>query len=363
MAATPDESPARAGAGPAQDAPRGPGAGEREDDPAHTATRLFIDHRELLFSVVYNMLGSVADTEDVLQETWLSWSGKNRRAPLAEIGNPRAYLVRIAVNHALARQSAIASRRETYVGPWLPEPLVTDDTAGLAPDTADHAVRTDSVSMAMLVVLEALTPLERAVFVLHEVFGYPHTETAVMLDRTAASVRQLAHRARAHVHARRPRYRAHPRVRREATERFVAAALGGDIHALMGILAPDVTVWIDGGGARQAAGPRPVHGREKAARLLSDYATRRAEEPDIRYRRVNGDDAAVLFTGDSPYAVMVMDLTLEGDQVSGVYIVTNPAKLTHVRPDDEGNAPEEDPAPGRPEPIARPRQDGENRTS
>jgi RNA polymerase sigma-70 factor (ECF subfamily) len=204
MAAIPDDSPATGGAEPAQDAPRGPGTGKRQDGLAHDTTRLFVDHRELLFSVVYNMLGSVADTEDVLQETWLSWSGKNRRAPLAEVGNPRAYLVRIAVNHALARQTAIASRRETYIGSWLPEPLVADATTGLAPDTADHAVRTDSVSMAMLVVLETLTPLERAVFVLHEVFGYPHTEIAGMLDRSPASVRQLAHRARAHVHARRP---------------------------------------------------------------------------------------------------------------------------------------------------------------
>ncbi|GAA2268997.1 RNA polymerase sigma-70 factor [Streptomyces atrovirens] len=349
MAAIPDDGPAAGGTGPVRDAPRGPGTGNRRDGPAQDATRLFVDHRELLFSVVYNMLGSVADTEDVLQETWLSWSGRNRRAQAAEIGNPRAYLVRIAVNHALARRTAIASRRETYVGPWLPEPLVADAATGLAPDTADHAVRTDSLSMAMLVVLETLTPLERAVFVLHEVFGYPHTEIAGMLDRSHASVRQLAHRARAHVHARRPRYRAHPRVRREATERFVAAALGGDIHALMEILAPDVTVWIDGGGARQAAGLRPVHGREKAARMLAGYATRRIEDPDIRYRRVNGDDAAVLFTGDSPYAVMVMDLTPDGDRVSGVYVVTNPAKLTHVRPDDGRNPPGRDTAPGRPD--------------
>ncbi|WP_405583210.1 sigma-70 family RNA polymerase sigma factor [Streptomyces sp. NBC_01190] len=344
MAATPVDSPATGGAGPAQDAPRGPSTENRRDGPAHTVTRLFVDHRELLFSVVYNMLGSVADTEDVLQETWLSWSGKNRRAPLAEIDNPRAYLVRIGVNHALARQTAIASRRETYVGPWLPEPLVTDTTAGLAPDTADHAVRVHSVSMAMLVVLETLTPLERAVFVLNEVFGYPHTEIAGMLDRQPATVRQLAHRARSHVRARRPRYRTHPRVRREAIERFVAAALGGDIRALMEILAPDVTIWIDGGGARQAAGVRPVHGREKAARTLAGYATRRTEDLDIRYRRANGDDAAVLFTGDSPYAVMVMDLTPDGDQVSGVYIVTNPAKLTRIGP-DKLNVPDEVTAP------------------
>ncbi|WP_149831267.1 RNA polymerase sigma factor SigJ [Streptomyces tailanensis] len=351
MAAISDDGPATGGAA-APDAPREPGGGTRRRDPAHTPTRYFVDHRELLFSVVYNMLGSVADTEDVLQETWLSWSGKNRRAPLADIGNPRAYLVRIAVNHALARRTVVASRREAYIGTWLPDPLVSDAATGLAPDTADHAVRTDAVSMAMLVVLETLTPLERAVFVLHEVFGYPHTEIADMLDRSATAVRQLARRARSHVHARRPRYRAHPRVRREATERFVAAALGGDIGALMEILAPDVTVWIDGGGARPTAGLRPVHGRDKVARMLVGYATRRTEDVDIRYRRVNGDDAAVLFAGDSPYGVMVMDLTPEGDHVRSVYIVTNPDKLAHVRP-DELNEPDEldedGTSPGRPE--------------
>ncbi|MGW3354242.1 RNA polymerase sigma factor SigJ [Streptomyces bungoensis] len=314
--------------------------------PAQDATRLFADHRELLFSVVYNMLGSVADTEDVLQETWLAWSGRNSRAPLAEIGNPRAYLVRVAVNRALARQAAVASRRETYLGPWLPEPLVADAATGPAPDTADdHAVRAESVSLAMLVVLETLTPLERAVFVLHEVFGYPHTEIAGMLDRSPASVRQLSHRARSHVRARRPRYRAHPRVRREATERFVAAALGGDIAALMEILAPDVTVWIDSGGTGDAAGLRPVHGRERAARMMAGYATRRTGDLAVRHRRVNGDDAAVLFSGDSPYAVMVMDLSPDGDQVSGVYIVTNSDKLAHVRPDetDASRRPDEEP--------------------
>ncbi|MGI5460537.1 RNA polymerase sigma factor SigJ [Streptomyces sp. CA-249302] len=286
------------------------------------ATDVFMDHRELLFSLVYNMLGSVADTEDVLQDTWLSWSARGTDG----IAHPRAYLVRIAVNHALQRQATISRRRETYVGPWLPEPLVADEET---PD--DPALRTESVSLAMLVVLESLTPLERAVFVLNEVFGYPHTEIADIVDRKPSAVRQLAHRARTHVHARRPLYQAHPRVRREATERFVRAALGGDIGELMEILAPDVTVWSDGGGKRRATGLRPVHGRDKVVRLISSFTTRR-DRPhlDLSYRRVNGDDAAVLFEGDSPYAVMVMDLTPEGDRVSGVYIVTNPDKLTHV---------------------------------
>ncbi|GAA3782539.1 RNA polymerase sigma factor SigJ [Streptomyces chiangmaiensis] len=314
---------------------------ERTDHPpgdqAGTATQVFVDHRELVFAVVYNMLGSVADTEDVLQDTWLSWTGRMARGQGDGIDNPRAYLVRIAVNHALARRAAITRRRETYVGSWLPEPLV--DRA--APDdSAERALRSESVSLAMLVVLESLTPLERAVFVLHEVFGYAHTEIAEVLERSPGAVRQLAHRARAHVHARRPLHRAHPRVRQEATERFVRASLGGDIAALMEILAPDVTVWTDGGG-KAAAGLRPVHGRDKAARLLAGYAARHGAGFDIRYRRVNGDDSAVVFAGDSPYAVMVMDLTPEGDKVSDVFIVTNPDKLAHVRRDERAAAKEE----------------------
>ncbi|MDH6437877.1 RNA polymerase sigma factor (sigma-70 family) [Streptomyces sp. SAI-144] len=291
------------------------------------ATGVFVEHRELLFGVVYNMLGSVTDTEDVLQDTWLSWS----RRGAGGIDNPRAYLVRIAVNHALQRRAVVNRRRETYVGPWLPEPLVTDEAGA-----DDPALRTESVSLAMLVVLESLSPLERAVFVLHEVFGYAHTEIAEIIDRTPAAVRQLAHRARAHVHARRPLYEARPRVRREATERFVRAAVGGDIAELMEILAPDVTVWTDGGGMRKQA-LRPVHGREKAARLLNGYAKRggaRALGLELRYRRVNGDDAAVLFDHDSPYAVIVLDLTPEGDRVSNLFVVTNPDKLTHVHKEE-----------------------------
>ncbi|MFJ8778180.1 RNA polymerase sigma factor SigJ [Streptomyces sp. NPDC102476] len=293
------------------------------------ATGVFVEHRELLFGVVYNMLGSVTDTEDVLQDTWLSWS----RRGAGGIDNPRAYLVRIAVNHALQRRAVVNRRRETYVGPWLPEPLLTEEASA-----DDPALRTESVSLAMLVVLESLSPLERAVFVLHEVFGYAHTEIAEIIDRTPAAVRQLAHRARAHVHARRPVYEAHPRVRREATERFVRAALGGDIAELMEILAPDVTVWTDGGGMRKQA-LRPVHGREKAARLLTGYAKRGGAQAlgasmELRYRRVNGDDAAVLFEHDSPYAVIVLDLTPEGDRVSNLFVVTNPDKLTHVRKEE-----------------------------
>jgi RNA polymerase sigma factor (sigma-70 family) len=304
------------------------------DSPAATAaaaaTRVFLDHRELLFSIVYNMLGSVADTEDVLQETWLAWAPRSQAPRGERIDNPRGYLVRIAVRQALARQAAIRRRRETYVGPWLPEPLVAPlaDAAspGDAGDAADAAVRTEAVSMALLVVLETLTPLERAVFVLAEVFGYNHPEIAEILGRRPAAIRQLAHRAREHVRARRPRYRADPRLRRQVTERFVAAVSGGDLPALLRLLAPEVTLWADGGGKAPAAGPRPVHGRDRVARLLA----RSRRGLDVRYRQVNGDPAVLLFAGDSPFAVIVLDLTPDGEQVCGIYTVTNPDKLSRV---------------------------------
>jgi RNA polymerase sigma-70 factor (ECF subfamily) len=297
------------------------GQNDTMKDSGDDTTRVFADHRELLFSVVYNLLGSVADTEDVLQDTWLAWAPRD----LAQIASPRAYLVRIAVNAALAWKATAGRRRETYVGPWLPEPLVTEAT-----DAADPAVRAEAVSIALLVVLETLTPLERAVFVLHEVFGYPHAEIADILDRTPPTIRQLAHRAREHVHARRPRYQADPRVRQVVTERFLAAALGGDLDALLQILAPDVTMWTDGGGKAKAAALRPVHGRDKVARMIAGVATRAPEDLDVRYRTVNGDPSALLFDHDAPFAVMVIELSSQGDQVAGIYAVTNPDKLTRI---------------------------------
>ncbi|MEW2287536.1 RNA polymerase sigma factor SigJ [Streptomyces sp. NPDC047841] len=307
------------------------------DNGTDAATQTFLDHRELLFAVAYNMLGTVTDAEDVLQETWLSWTartdaGKAGRAP--EVEHPRAYLVRITVRQALGRRARIARRRETYVGPWLPEPLLTDvpPAEGAGEDAAERALRTESVSLTLLVVLETLTPLERAVFVLHEVFGYAHTETADILGRSPAAVRQLAHRARAHVRARRPRYHAHPRVRRQATQRFLAAALGGDLGALLEILAPRATLWTDGGGKAQAA-PRPIQGRDKVARAVTGFAARQAAGLEIQHRDVNGDAAVVVFADGSPRAVMVLDLDSDGEQVREVYLVTNPDKLSALDPD------------------------------
>jgi RNA polymerase sigma-70 factor (ECF subfamily) len=312
---------------------------------------VFVAHRELLFAVVYNLLGSVADAEDVLQETWLAWARApgTRELRGGRIEHPRAYLVRVAVRQALTRQAALRRRRETYVGPWLPEPLVTPLAGALAPgagdsaDAADAALRAEAVSVALLVVLETLTPLERAVFVLGEVFGYAHPEIAAILGRRPAAVRQLAHRAREHVRARRPRYRTDPGLHRRVTERFAAAVGGGDLPALLRLLAPDVTLWADGGGKAPAPGPRPVHGRDRVARLLTRAGAARAAEGlprlGVRYRRVNGDPALLLFAGDAPFAVVVLDPTPDGQQVSGIYAVTNPDKLARL-----GGAPSRSPA-------------------
>ncbi|PSL05973.1 RNA polymerase sigma-70 factor (ECF subfamily) [Haloactinopolyspora alba] len=324
MSDSPADHPTRQAA-PADHAPR------TEDVPrtADAATRTFVEHRRLLFSVVYNMLGSVSDAEEVLQEAWLAWSRHNDRLSNREIENPRAYLVRVAVNQALAQKAVISRRRETYVGPWLPEPLVSESAADT--DVADEVLRAESVSMALLVVLETLSPVERAVFVLHEAFGYAHTEIADILDRTPDSVRQIAHRAREHVHARRPRYQTEPATQEKVTERFIAAALGGDLVKLMDILAPDVTLWADGGGKALAAA-KPLHGRDKVARMMAGFASRPAGL-DMRFRRVNDDLSVLLFTGDTLWAVLILDLTAEGDQVREIYSITNPDKLRHIAAD------------------------------
>ncbi|WP_406278373.1 sigma-70 family RNA polymerase sigma factor [Nocardia sp. NBC_00881] len=289
-------------------------------------TERFIGFRELLFSVVYTMLGSVADTEDVLQEVWLAWAARHRSADAEPVENARAYLVRVAANTALARRAELSRRRETYVGQWLPEPLVASDD-----DVSGGVERAESLSMALLVVLETLSPLERAAFVLHDVFGFGHPEVALILNRSPAAVRQLATRARRHVHACRPRQRAEPGVHAQVTERFAAAALGGDLPALLEVLAPEVTLWTDGGGKGPATSLRPVHGRAAVAALFMSVAETLPQGVDIHYRRAGDDPCVLVFTGSSPLAVVVVDLASEGDRITSVYSITNPDKLTGIR--------------------------------
>lgn len=284
-------------------------------------TEPFGQHRRLLFAVAYDLLGSVADAEDVVQETWLRWSKTDH----ADVRDPRAYLVRTATTQALNRIRANQARRETYIGPWLPEPLVEPESDP-AVDVTERAAREQAVSLAMLVVLESLTPDERAVFVLREVFGMPHDDIANALGRTSAAIRQLAHRAREHVQARRPRFEADSAEQRRVTEEFLGACASGDLTALLGLLAPNVTLVSDGGGLAQAA-RRPILGPDKVARFMLGI-TPDALAYELDFALVNGVLGIVVY-GDGT-ARTVAQLDIVDGQVQTVYIVANPEKLQHV---------------------------------
>ena len=289
-----------------------------------TPEATFTTHRPLLVGVAYRLLGSVGDAEDVVQEAWLRWA----RVDVDTVADPAAFLVRVVSRLALDRLRRIAARREAYVGPWLPEPVLTTGSAlaGEAGDPEAEAVRAASVSFAMLVVLETLSPLERSVFVLHEAFAYSYPEIGEILDRSPAAVRQLAHRAREHVAARRPRFPADPAARRAATERFLGAAASGDLAALMKLLAPDATLWADGGGKVKAP-RRPIQGADKIARFFVAIAGE-ALPPgsSVEIAEVNGGPAAVMATPDGPVAVLQLDLDDDG-RVTDVRLVGNPDKL------------------------------------
>ncbi|WP_030418622.1 RNA polymerase sigma-70 factor [Streptomyces sp. SCSIO 75703] len=283
-----------------------------------TATDVFEEHRPVLLGVAYRMLGRLADAEDVVQDAWLRWSASDRD----DVREPRAYLVRVTTRLAIDRLRQVRARGETYVGPWLPEPYVTD-LAATEPDAAERAVLADSVSLAVLVVLESLSPLERAVFVLREAFGYPYAEIASMLERTEAAVRQLAGRARRHVDERRPRYDVDPEQRRDLTERFLAAAGGGDLAGLLALLAPDARLVGDGGGKRRAP-VRALESADKVGRFLIGVAGRGTWDT-IRHLEINGGPAVLVLAGGRPDSVVQLDVA-EG-RVQAVYIIRNPDKL------------------------------------
>jgi RNA polymerase sigma-70 factor (TIGR02957 family) len=286
----------------------------------------FDRHRRLLFGVAYQMLGSVADAEDVVQDAWLRWSAADR----GDVADPRAYLVQITTRLALDRLGSARARRESYVGPWLPEPLLTGSgpvgSAPPPPEPDEVAERGEQVSLALLVVLETLSPAERAVFVLEEAFGMPVAEVAAALGRSEAAVRQMAHRAREHVQARRPRFDADRQAQREVTERFLAAVAGGDLDALLAALAPDVVLISDGGGRTRAA-LRPITGSDKVARWLMAVTQQGAGIPDLRIEvaEVNGWPAIVGRSGAEPFASI--SLAVAGGAIEQVLVVVNPDKL------------------------------------
>ena len=282
---------------------------------ATSSTDVFVGHRNLLFTVAYEMLGSAADAEDVLQETWLRWVEVDR----AEVRDERAYLVRIVTRLALNRMRTNARRRESYVGPWLPEPLLT------TPDVAEDVELADSVSLAMLTLLETLGPTERAVFVLREVFDFGYEEIAAAVDKSPAAVRQIAHRARGHVAERRPRAEATRSEREHVMARFLAAVATGDIQSLMDVLAPDVVLVTDGGGVKKAA-LRPILGRDKVVRFLDAVSEGLEAVADVVV--VNGAPALrIVLDGELD---TIASMVVEGGVVTGLYVVRNPAKLARL---------------------------------
>ena len=280
----------------------------------------FVAHRGLLFTVAYQMLGSATDAEDAVQDTWLRWDAIGQDARAAVL-NPRAYLVQMVTRKAIDRLRSNARRREEYVGEWLPEPLLT------APDVSEDVELAESVSIAMLTVLETLTPTERAVFVLREVFDTPYGDIAAVIDKSAAAVRQIGHRAREHVAARRPRMEVSRGEQQEVVERFLAAVTQGDLQGLLGVLAPDVVLLADGGGVVQAV-VKPVNGAKRVANLLRPFS-RLAPEAQIIPVLLNGAFGARIVGTDDGYDTAISFL-VEAGRISRIYAVRNPAKLGRI---------------------------------
>lgn len=278
----------------------------------------FEDHRALLFTVAYRVLGSAADAEDAVQDTWLKWSSADR----SRVADPRAYLARIVTNVALDRLRSAQARRETYIGPWLPEPILTSSSAS-----------SEDVSVALMVLLEALSPLERAVFVLKEAFAFSYADIATAVGRSEESVRQAAHRAREHVRARRPRFH-QTRARQEAvTTRFLSAAAGGDLNQLMEMLAPDVALWTDGGGkVRQAL--RPVVGADYVAKWMAGVSSRPYEgvsPSDMTAALVELNGAPGIVFHGAGRVISTLSLVLdESGRIVTIHNVANPDKLTDI---------------------------------
>ncbi|MEU1205828.1 RNA polymerase sigma-70 factor [Nocardia sp. NPDC005825] len=281
-----------------------------------SATDTFVAYRNLLFTVAYEMLGSAADAEDVLQETWVRWA----QVDMEQVQDRRAYLVRITTRQALNRLRTMKRRKESYVGPWLPEPLLT------APDVAENFELAESMSMALMLVLETLSPTERAVFVLREVFDVGYEEIAAAVDKSTVTVRQIARRARQHVEARRPRSVVSPDQARAALESFRTALETGDPQGLLNVLAPDVVLLTDGGGIKTAARV-PIVGIERVLRnLLVGFGKINATlstEPAV----VNGNPALVVRWDDE---IGILTFRMDDTRITGLYFVRNPEKLTHI---------------------------------
>ncbi|QSB16665.1 RNA polymerase sigma-70 factor [Natronosporangium hydrolyticum] len=281
-------------------------------DP-HTAE--FTAQRDLLFGVAYRILGEVAGAEDMVQNTWLRW----REVDLAQVANPTGFLVRAVTNLAVDELRSARVRRESYVGSWLPEPILTSPD-----DPAEQATHADTISLGLLVVLETLSPLERAVFVLREAFAYRYAEIGELLGRSEETVRKLGHRARSHVQARRPRFDLDRGQHREVTQRFLAAASDGDLDGLLAMLAPQVALTSDSGG-RERAPLRVITGAEKVGRFLVGIGRHPRPGTELRLIEVNGAPAALAVAQGRPYALFALEVA-EG-QIAAIQLIVNPEKL------------------------------------
>ena len=284
-------------------------------------TEDFERYRSLLFSIAYRMLGSVTDAEDIVQEAYLRW----QEAPETEVRSPKSYLSAVVTRLSIDRLRSARARREEYVGPWLPEPLLSERAEEVAVlDELD-----ESLSMSFLVLLESLNPVERAVFLLREVFDYDYGEISRIVERSEDNCRQIAHRARQSVAARRPRFERSPEQEERLTERFVEACVSGDMEGLVGLLSEDVTLWSDGGG-KVAAAPYPIHGPESVARFL--LGVLRTVPPGFfaRPTQVNGEPGVVGYVDGHPTSVVALDVA--DGRLRGVRIVVNPEKLQAIPP-------------------------------
>ena len=294
--------------------------GDSGDDSSGLAA--FEQHRGLLFSIAYRMLGSVADAEDTLQDAFIRW----QRASEVDVRSPKAFLVTIVSRLCINHLQSARVQREAYVGEWLPEPLVTEPRSN-----ASGILQVDeSVSMALLLLLERLTPVERAVFLLHEVFDYKHVEIAAALSLSEANCRQLLRRAQQRVHLVRPRFSASTREHTDLLERFYQAAGSGDMDRLISLLSSDVVMHTDGGG-KAAALVLPIYGPDKVARA-SVYGLRKLMSLNVLQRivQVNGEPGIVSYLDGRPQSVFTLEA--RGGRIQAIYIVTNPVKLSHLPP-------------------------------
>jgi RNA polymerase sigma-70 factor, ECF subfamily len=288
------------------------------EETSTSRIRDFDRYRPLLFSVAYRMLGSVMDAEDIVQEAFVRWQGASE----GEMRSPRAYLSAVVTRLSIDQLRSARVRREEYVGPWLPEPLPEE------PDIADTAALNESLSMAFLVLLESLTPTERAVFLLREVFDYDYGEISHLVGKSEANCRQIARRARGYIAAQRPRFERSPEQEERLTESFLEACMDGDMEGLLGLLAEDIILWSDGGGKVRAA-LNPIRGSDKIARFFMGILGKAPPGLVVRQTKVNGQPGIIGYYADGqPQSVTTFDIADEC--IRAIHILVNPEKLGNV---------------------------------